>query len=448
MSRTATASRGCLPEPSPARQVAVEAVVRTTRDGLPLALPLACERLASRDRALAFEIACGTIRFLSRLDALLVACMARPLPRKRYLLWAVLRTALYQIYHTRVPARAAVHEAVAMVKRSPDHAHAGFVNAVLRRAAAMDISQILAGIPSLPARLALETAHPEWLVRRWLDRVGLEVTQARLAAGNQPAPLTLRANTLLTSRQQLLESLPATASPFAPHALLLPTGGSVEALPGYREGHFAVQDQAAQLVAHLVAPRPGDRILDACAAPGGKTAHLAALAGGKASIIALEKRTVRLARLQENIHRLQVSGVEIKAGDATDPALFPPDSFDRILVDAPCTGTGVIRRHPDIKWRRAPQSFAKSAILQAQILKTAALWLRPGGILVYATCSLEPEENQDQLSRFLAENPTRRRQPVSATTDPIPPETITPQGDFFSEPGQAGMDGFYAARLQ
>ncbi len=238
------------------------------------------------------------------------------------------------------------------------------------------------------------------------------------------------------------------AVPHTPDAILIPAGGAVEELPGFAAGWFAVQDQAAQWVSLLLQPRPDERTLDACAAPGGKTAHLAALIGDRGSIIAVEKSPVRLERLQDNMARLQIASVTPLQGDVTDPALLEAESFDRILVDAPCSGTGTIRHHPEIKWRRKPSDIAAMVEKQAAILNAASRLLRPGGIMVYATCSVEVEENEEQVATFLSRNPGWQRKAISPESDKVRCDLVTPDGDFRVEPGQHDMDGFYAARLQ
>ena len=424
------------------RLLAVQAVIGTLRDGVALELPVGASGLSPRDRALAMEISAGTIRHLATLDFLLKSCIARPPPPKHHFLWAVLRTALYQSLYMRVPDRAAVNEAVTLIKSSRESNRAGFVNGVLRSVIQMDRTALFSGLTDPIQRLAVEGSYPEWLVRRWWHSVGETVTRQRVWAGNQVAPLTLRANRLAATREQMLASLGKGARACALTAegiIMEGASGPVEKIPGYGNGWFAVQDQAAQLVSFFVNPQAGEAVLDACAAPGGKTAHLAALA--KVHLTAVEKDPARVERLRENLHRLRVSDVEIVVGDVGDSALLSERRFDRALVDAPCTGTGVIRRHPDIKWRRTEADIERMAKVQEKILIEVAKRVVPGGWLVYATCSLEPEENQRQVERFLQHHPQWRRVPVEG----VP---MTQDGDFQSEPGEQEMDGFYAARLQ
>jgi 16S rRNA (cytosine967-C5)-methyltransferase len=432
------------------RLLAVEAVVRVTRDKLPLALAAEADALETRDRGLAFEIAFGTIRYLSLLDAIIASCVDRPIAKKRHFLQGVLRTALYQARYMRVPDRAAVNEAVELLKISPEKAHSGFVNAVLRRAVKVDPEQIINAVKGKSESLALRYGHPGWLVKSWLASETKELVIDRMKANNSPPVLTLRSNTLKIDRDALLKALEvddAVAAPQTPDAILLPSGGAIEGLVGFSKGWFAVQDQAAQWVSRFLDPKPGDYILDACAAPGGKTAHLAALAEGDVKIVAVEKYPSRLERLEENIRRLQISGVEVRLGDAREPELLAGEMFDKILVDAPCSGTGIIRRHPEIKWRRRPQDVVALVEEQAGILATVAKLLRPGGVLIYATCSVEPAENSQQVRAFLAKHPGWRREPINEERDLVSAEAISQDGDFSVEPGQFAMDGFFAARL-
>ncbi|MBF0194904.1 MAG: 16S rRNA (cytosine(967)-C(5))-methyltransferase RsmB [Magnetococcales bacterium] len=432
------------------RLLAVEAVERVTRDKLPLAISAEADLLQPRDRALAFEIAFGTMRYLSLLDAILASCIARPLASKRHFLRGVLRTALYQARYMRVPDRAAVHEAVELLKLSPENSHCGFVNAVLRKAVKVDSGKIVAKIKDKTEALALQYSHPSWLVKGWLAKETRQRVVERLRSNNTQPTLTLRTNTLKIDRAALLKALDvddAVAAPYTPDAILLPSGGGIEGLPGFSNGWFAVQDQAAQWVSRFLRPKAGEYILDACAAPGGKTAHLSALANGEINIVAIEKYPSRIERLLDNLNRLQVASVTVRQGDVGKDALLAGEMFDKILLDAPCSGTGIIRRHPEIKWRRKAKDIEKLVKEQSAILAATAKVLRPGGILVYATCSVEYEENEKQIENFLSNHPDWRREPISEKIDLVPAELLTPNGDFQVEPGQLDMDGFYAARL-
>ncbi|MBF0294283.1 MAG: 16S rRNA (cytosine(967)-C(5))-methyltransferase RsmB [Magnetococcales bacterium] len=431
--------------PDNPRRIAIEAVMRVMRDGLALEADAGrFAQLTGRDRALAMEIAAGTLRYFAIIDGVLRACMPRPLARGRHFLWAVLCTALYQARWMRIPVHAAVHEAVELVKNSPDRPKAGFVNAVLRQAVLVDPTGLWSGLADPAARLALELSYPEWLARRWVARIGEARTRARMEAGNREADLTLRVNTLVADRKVFIDL--TKGHPFGRDGVVVDSPGPIDEIAGYREGWFAVQDGAAQWAGRLLGPTAGEDILDLCAAPGGKTTHLAALAGGQARIYAVDRSEWRLRRLRENLERLRVPGVEVVVGDAVADDYLPGMTFDRVLVDAPCTGSGVIRRHPDIKWRRCAEDPARMAATQSRILEAAARRVRPGGVLVYAVCSLEPEEGEEQIAAFLAAHPDWRRQPVTVA-EGVPASVITAEKDFFTEPGWEGMDGFFISRL-
>ncbi|OSM00258.1 putative sun protein [Magnetofaba australis IT-1] len=409
--------------------------------------------LDPRDRGLIHEIVLGVLRQWPLLDAMLRIPMNKTLPDQQLTAWTALRIGLYQLHWMRVPPHAAIHASVELVKRSPDQPLTGFVNAVLRRAAELTPEQAWESVRDPARRLSVQHAHPLWLTRRWLKQLGEERTAARMAANNAQAPLTLRfhgadddarAQWLAELAESGVEARPLE---YPPEAVLLPQGGRIPALPGYAEGRFAVQDRAAMAAARLVDPQPGERIVDACAAPGGKTAHMAALSGGAATIVALDNRAERLQRVAENLDRLQVQGVEVRVADARNADELGAELYDRALIDAPCSGTGVIRRHPEIKWRRTAKEIAQAAERQGEILRGVASRVKPGGVLVYAVCSMEPEEGPDQIAAFLAENPQWRRDEVEAKGLGLDSAWFNELGELLTEPSEHGVDGFYAARL-
>lgn len=425
--------------------------MRVTRDGLALMLDEhQLTELDPRDRALTLEITAGTIRHLTLLDAVLKSCLTRPLPKGRHFLHAVLRTALYQAMFLRIPTRAAIHQAVELVKNSPEHPKAGFVNALLRQAVNRNPEELLTTITDPISQLALRHSHPEWMVNRWCQEHGFETTTQRLIANNTPPPLTLRINSLKTDRNSLLTALTPHAQPHphTPHGIMISKTGTVENLPGYQEGWFAVQDAAAQWPAWLLTPQPGEEILDLCAAPGGKSAQLADLTHNQANILAVDLHAGRLQRLQTNLHRLGATRVTTLHGDATRETVLGERQFHKILADLPCTGTGVIRRHPEIKWRRQPADPTRMAALQQLMLDNVARHLLPGGTLVYAVCSVEPEEGVEQINRFLHHHPNWQRLPIPPSTPFMPDNAITPCGDCRFDPGMHAMDGFFISRLQ
>ena len=348
----------------------------------------------------------------------------------------VLRLGAYQLRHlTKVPAHAAVSTAVELARQTVGEASTGYVNQSLRKLSAVG------------HRLSAKTAsHPDWLVARWTSRFGREDTD-RLVAWNDTKPeLILQA--ARWDQARLLRrfgeaGIEASAAPFSAGIRLHPIADSrhptAKDLPGYSEGAFIVQDPAHALVARYASIRPGEFVYDACAAPGGKAVALEARG---ARVLAGDARHDRVGRLAGTTRR---AGVAIRTVAANlEAAPLRPGSADAVLVDAPCSATGTMRRHPDARWRLKPSVFARMAERQQRLLDRAAPLVRPGGLLVYATCSLEPEENQDVVEQFLKRHPEFLRAPQSGA---VPHELLTAAGDFQSLPQRHGVDGAYAARL-
>ncbi len=410
-----------------------------------------------RDRALLTELVYGTLRWQGRLDYILARFARRPLRTLHPEVRATLRVAAYQLlFLERVPAHAAVDEAVALVKAAVPTA-AGFANALLRRVAAEGRVVPLPDPAADPvAHLAAATSHPAWLVARELAAHGFEEARRRLVADLAPAPLVLRARPPgQESRDRLVARLAgagvvARPGAAAPDAVIVEPGnlppGGVAALPGFAEGAFAVQDEASQLVALLVDPAPGERILDACAAPGGKTGHLADLAGPGGRVVALDLGEERLARLRETVARLGVEErVVIAEHDATAPLPPPPSPlagpYDAVLVDAPCSGLGVLRRNPDILWRRRPEEIPELAGRQLALLAATAPAVRPGGRLVYSVCTTTEEEGPGVVAAFLQAHADF----ALADSPHLPGQAVA--GRLVTHPADGGLDGFFAQRF-
>ena len=327
----------------------------------------------------------------------------------------------------------------------------GFVNAVLRAFARRGTREREPAAPLNPVEaIALRCSFPTWLAARWMDRYGLEDARSLMLAMNERPPLTVRANTLRLSREELARRLRAeekrtsTLTPHAPEGLVVPHGGGPPASwRVFDEGACAVQDEASMLVAHLVGAMPGDMVADVCAAPGTKTTHLAQLMANRGRILAFDREPSRLQRVNEGAARLGVSIIETGSGSVESHAPRYASSCDAVLVDAPCSNLGVLRRHPDVKWRRQPDELATSATEQRRILQAAATMVRPGGRLVYATCSLEPEENEEVVRDLL----TIRD---DLTIDPPPsfPIPLDMTGALRLFPHRHGTDGFTAIRLR
>ena len=431
------------PRPGKARAAAARAVTAVLVRGRSLddALPPEMERLDPRDRPLAQEIAYGTLRWHPRLAAVLQGLLQKPLRRKDRDLEAVLLTGLYQLAYLDVPPHAAVSETVAAAGGRGRGWAKGLVNGVLRNFLREREERLQRADRDEAAALA----HPAWLLGM-LRKAWPEDWRAVAEANNARPPMTLRVNAARTARADYLEELAAAGLAARPgthsaEAVVLERPVPVERLPGFEEGRVSVQDEAAQLAAGLLDPGPGERVLDACAAPGGKTAHLLERQPGL-DLVALDLDADRLERVAANLARLGLAAERV-TGDAGAPdGWWDGRPFDRILLDAPCTGTGVIRRHPDIKALRRPEDVEALVGRQAKLL--AALWplLRPGGMLVYSTCSVLPRENARQVAAFLHDRDD------AVEVDPVGNWGHPQAAGRQILPGEDGMDGFYYACLR
>ncbi|HYM38421.1 MAG TPA: 16S rRNA (cytosine(967)-C(5))-methyltransferase RsmB [Nitrospiraceae bacterium] len=412
--------------------------------------------LDSRDRALALELVYGVLRHQSwldwRLDHVATKSMAKLPARVRI----ALRLGAYQLLHLdRIPPSAAVNESVALIKAGNPGHWPGFVNAVLR-------ALIRTPAPPWPDRaanpiqaLSVQYACPAWLTERWIARFGVRDAETLCRATTITPPLTIRANTLRTSRDALASQLTELGCVVKPTrisavGLVLEKLGSVPELPLFRDGAFYVEDEAAQLVALILDPQPGALILDTCAAPGGKTTHLAALMQNRGEIIAVDKSAARLRLLEDNCRRLGIGIVRTTRADATTllPHNLRDRLFDRILVDAPCSGLGVLRRHPEGKWRKEAETLKQYQILQHRLLEQSANRLRPGGVLVYSTCSSEPEENEQVINQFCSAHKEFRRESVEPWLPRQGSSLVTGRGDLSTARNDDSMDMFFAARLR
>lgn len=417
------------------------AAVLNGKASLGSSLPPLLERVEPRDRALAQDLAFGTARWQPRLALLMDKLLQKPFKAADRDVEALLLVGLYQLLHTRIPAHAAIGETVACVDKLKKSSLKGLLNAVLRRAQ-REHEALLAELDRDPV---LHTAHPRWLQKR-LKADWPEQWQAICAANNQHPPLLLRVNRRQGSREQYLAELQAAgiaAEPcaFSRDGIHLPEACDVKTLPGFMEGRVSVQDEAAQLAADLLDLAPGQRVLDACAAPGGKTCHLLEAEPGLSHVTAIDLEQSRLARVRDNLDRLGLDAELIAADGRATKVWWDGKPFQRILLDAPCSATGVIRRHPDIKLTRQEADIAALAKLQGELLD--ALWptLEVGGILLYATCSVLPQENSDNIGAFLARTPGARELDITG------PFGLKQAHGRQLLPQDGGHDGFYYAKL-
>lgn len=394
-----------------------------------------------RDKALLQQLCYGVLRQLPSLDFLVSQLLEKKLPNKQRAVHFLLMVGVYQLTSMRIPEHAAVAETVAGVVKLKQPRLKGLVNAILRNFQRQ--SEALQSKLSQSAE-PVKFNHPGWLLKR-LQQHYPDNWQAITEANDRAAPMWLRPNQQKNSAQEYFERLCEQSieanPPLKSGAIKLKTAKDVFALPGFADGDVSVQDAAPQFAAALLDPQPGEQVLDACAAPGGKTAHIAEYCPELAQLVAVDLEQTRLKRVHENLARLGIQA-KVVCGDAAKPeSWWSGSQFDRILVDAPCSATGVIRRHPDIKWLRRDSDIQALAELQSEILD--AMWglLKPGGILLYATCSVLPEENSEQIASFLTTHADAEYIPLSEA------DTVETPG-WQLLPGEQDMDGFYYAKLK
>jgi 16S rRNA (cytosine967-C5)-methyltransferase len=445
---------------APARTAAyraLRAILARTQD-LPAALAQSRRTLEDeRDRGLAAEIVTGTLRWLRSLDFLIEHFARRSIGQLDVEVVIVLRLSIYQILHLdRVPASAVVDDAVNLTRAARKPSAAGFVNAVLR--SLLRQRQKLP-LPQRPedaapdaqrAYLGITHSHPDWLVERWLGRHGFDAAEAWTRFNNETPPLTLRVNTLRVTVDEAIRALEADAvetepAHYAPDGLVV-TAGNPLRRPA--DGLVVVQDEASQLVPLVVNPRPGERVLDLCASPGGKTTAMASLMRDTGTIVACDVRARRMNLLDRTVKTSGARSIQLHAVEPIGPLPFGAE-FDRVLVDAPCSGLGTIRRDPDIRWRREEADLPRLAAQQLELLARAAAVVRPGGRLVYATCSSEAEENEHVVEAFLAARHDFALVDLAAETLPVAMTRLIDAGGMFRTlPFRDRLEAFFAAALR
>lgn len=411
--------------------------------------------LERRDRAFVTACVYGVVRWQGRIDWLLSQACSRPLDSLTPWIRNILRLGAYQcLWMDRVPPRAAVHASVGLARRFGHAGVAGLVNGVLRTLLRQHAAYALPDADAQPAaHLAVVHSHPQWLVERWLDRYGWARTQALCAANNCPRDVTLRVNTLRTTPQALAQRLVQEGLRHVRPSRLLAEALGVQgtsrlgALPSYRDGLFQVQDEGAMLVAPLCRAQPGQRVLDVCAAPGGKTTHLTQLMGDTGQILACDAQASRLRLLAANVRRLGLTNVTPVASDGAGPAPWS-GVFDRVLVDAPCSGLGVLSRHPDIKWRRGSEDLQGMQRTQLGLLEAQRRCLAANGLLVYSVCSNEPEETHDVVRTFLERHPDMRLDAVAGDLPNELAQHASRSETLDLTPEQCGTEGVFAARFR
>ncbi|MBI4780495.1 MAG: 16S rRNA (cytosine(967)-C(5))-methyltransferase [Oscillatoriophycideae cyanobacterium NC_groundwater_1537_Pr4_S-0.65um_50_18] len=442
-----------------ARQVAFEALRSVHRGAfadVALDRALRQTKLAENDRRLATELLYGSIRRQRTLDALVDQLATKKSQQQPPDLRLILHLGLYQLrYLNHIPASAAVDTAVELTKTNGLSGLAGFVNGVLRQyvrlmAAEPTVDPLLLPVDPV-SRIAVQHSYPDWIVQVWIDQFGDRATEQLCEWLNRSPQIDLRINPLRTSLTAVEAAFQEAGIEVCrvgalPQALRLPPGaGAIHNMPGFAEGWWTVQDSSAQLVSHLLAPQPGETVIDACAAPGGKTTHLAELMQDRGIVWGCDRHASRLRKLHENSSRLQLQSIQTQVGDSREMSQFIGQA-DRVLVDAPCSGLGTLHRHADARWRQTPETVRELSQLQRELLTQAATWVKPGGVLVYATCTLHPAENEAIVQTFLERNGDWNIERPELTHAAA--AFVTDQGWLKVLPHLENMDGFFMVRMR
>jgi len=434
-----------------ARQGALRALLAVEREQAVLTAALSRCLAPEATRGFAHEIAAGTLRQRARLDYTLAPLLKKPLEKLDAPVRAALRLAAYERIFLSTPAAVVGNEYSSLMRGERLTSAVAFVSAVARRLP--DQSRAAPDAARHPvAHLAVEHSHPAWLVERWLARWGFEECAALCQSNNAIAPLTLRVNTLRAQPQEIIERLRARgldAAPgkLSPVAIIVQNAGDPSQWPEWNEGLIIAQDEAAQLVSLLAAPQPGQFVIDAAAAPGGKTTHLAQLMNDSGSLLGCDVAPGRLKLVRDNARRLGINSIESHEGDIRKLAAQLP-AADLVLLDAPCLGTGTLRRRPDAKWRKNSEQLQELAQLQKELLDAAATLVRPGGALVYSTCSLEVEENEEQARAWMERHPQWVVESAAeyCRCDAAMPAVATADGFLQTLPHRHGCDGMFAVK--
>ncbi|GIP48037.1 16S rRNA (cytosine(967)-C(5))-methyltransferase RsmB [Paenibacillus sp. DXFW5] len=446
-----------------ARSVALQVLTAVEQEGaysnLLLNGALQKSGLTGPDAGLATELVYGTIQRLNTIDYFLEPFVTKGLAKLAPWVRNLLRLSFYQLHYLdRIPPHAAVNEAVNLAKKKGHQGISGMVNGVLRSVLRRKEELRFPEGMDPVQRIALEHSHPEWMVKLWIRQYGEEAAEAICRANNEPPSVSVRVNRARISRNEMIrlmeeQGLQAAASKISPDGIVVHSGGNMALTSWYREGLISVQDESSMLVAEALDPRPGMTVLDCCAAPGGKTCHIAEIMEGRGRVLANDIHPHKAKLIEDQAKRLDLENIDTLSSDAMQLAeRLDASSFDRILLDAPCSGLGVIRRKPDLKWAKTPGDVAEIAGVQRALLDSASGLLKPGGLLVYSTCTIEPRENAEMVASFLNRHPEFElavdepagwsgRQPLEAAAGRV-------EAGLQILPQDAHSDGFYIARLR
>lgn len=440
-----------------ARDAAVRIIHRVLREGgysnIAIKQELDKGSLTKLDKALVTEIVNGTLRNLTRIDWI----KAQFVKTKKIDPWIedIIRCGIYQLlFLEKIPDSAVCNESTELARK---HGHEGtvkFVNGVLRNISRnKDKLEYPNKDKDAVKYLSVFYSHPEWMVDKWVKDFGREFTEELLKANNETPPFTIRCNRLKTNRQQLMEMLmneniECEAGKINPEAIYIKGTSAIEDKDSFKQGYFQVQDESSMLVAHVMEPEAGDRILDMCSAPGGKTTHIAELMSNQGEIVARDIHRHKLQLVEESCRRLGITIVRTELYNAMELDDASLERFDKVLLDAPCSGLGVMRRKPDLRWKKEPDDFGELAKLQQAMLKLAARYVKPGGILVYSTCTINRSENIDVVKAFLRDSGDFQLESIEGKIPDILVSKSTSQGYLELFPNTHGTDGFFIARMR
>lgn len=454
-----------------ARQTAHSILLRVeVGDAYPdILLQKELDDFSREDKGLITELVYGVLRWQIKIDWIINLFSKIKVKKLEHNVLIALRLGTYQLlFLNRIPPQAAINESVNLVKKgsASTERSAGFVNAILRT---IDANKMKLEYPEPGSDavkfVSITCATPEWIAKRWIERYGIQEAIKICQSTLEPPPKILRTNTLIQSRAELISSLreegiAALPSKYSPEAINVTAKHKTL---NNKDKRFYIQEEASQLIAHIVAPKKNENILDACAAPGGKTTHMAELMKNSGSIVAMDKYKARLTTLSETLKRFDITNTDLEVWDATTPLNFQPSlfhgndknrsnaansGFDAILIDAPCSGLGVIRRTPDIKLKRKPEDIPTRAKYQGQLLENLSSYVKIGGRIVYSTCTFEPEETYEVIEKFLSEHSEFSVEDIGKILEPECSSLITKEGYFRSTPHLSGMDGFFAVRIK
>lgn len=435
------------------RDAAVQVLVAVREHGayanIALAEILKKNDFDEQERRFLTELIYGAVKAGESLDWIIRCYANRPIEKMPPYIRAILRLGIFQLFFLdRIPPSAVCNEATELTKKYGHMGTAKFVNAVLRSAAREPERAHMPGSNSVEY-LAFRFQHPEWLIHRWLEAFGREETEKLCAFDNAPAVLSLRTNRLRIDREKLLELLrnegaKAYLSEWAPEGILCTEHNALGESEALQKGYFQIQDESSMQVTYVLDPKPGDFVIDMCSAPGGKTTHIAERMNNQGKILALDIYDAKLSRIRDNAKRLGISIIQTKCLDAREIGEQYFEQADCVLADVPCSGLGVLRRRPDARWRKSEKDINKLPFLQKEILESAARTVRPGGVVVYSTCTIEPRENEEVVHDFLEKHGDFHLETTGAYL-PLKPSTNR-MVQFY--PQRDGIDGFFMARLR